>query len=348
MMRHRLGIAGAAALLLLSGCLPYSCRREESTALMPADSVSRELATGVAMDTLALEWTRDTADGKELQHPRTVRFGPAQTDTLYVSDAEAGVVFVFDTAGSFLAEIATIDVPFLAGVRGDTVAVFDPSGPAMEFLVDGESAGTLRIQDSELPRTALVYGAFGDGVYYKRVDAEAESFVAEADRDGNLRDRHVLRGPHWRHAGLLRLWGDAVVSLSGFQPVIDLVTAAGTVDTLALRGFDSPMLARTRSFLMGDIHEPPLLSSSAAASDDLLFVLNMRTGWLQVDVFDRTGHLLHRLTEKGRTYRKAFFPQDLDVRRRADGSYAIAVAFTAPESGVRMYGWDPQTTRRGN
>lgn len=366
MIRHRPGIAAAAALLLLTGCLPYSCRREESTVLMSADSVSRALADDVAMDTLALDWTHGTANGRALQHPRTVRFGPAQSDTLYVSDVEAGLIFVFDTAGTFIDEIETVDVPFLAGVRGDTVAVFDPSGPAMHFLVDGESVEIVPIQDPELPRTALVYGAFGDAVYYKRVDADGESFVAEVSRDGTLRVRHPLPGPHWRHAGLLRVWGDTVISLSGFRPVIDVVTPSGTmdtpggtgntpgdtagfpsgtVDTLALRGFDSPMLARTRSFLMGDIHEPPLLSSSAAASADLLFVLNMRTGWLQVDVFDQSGHLVHRLTERGRTYRKAFFPQDLDVRRRADGSYAIAVAFTAPEPEVRLYAWQTRTTQ---
>lgn len=307
---------------------------------MPADSVSRALAAAVATDTLRLEWSRSSAGGRPLRHPRTVRFAAGQRDTLYVSDAEAGFVFAYDTSGAFLEAIATVKVPYLAGVRGDTLAVFDPSGPTMHLLVGGETVRSLSIQDADRSRSALVYGAFGKGVYYKRVDDREGSFVASIERDGSLRRRHTLPGPQWRHAGLLRTWGDTAVSLSGFRPVVDIVSEEEPVDTLALRGFDSPMFSRTRSFLMGDVHEPPLLSSSAAPEGDRLFVLNMRAGWLHIDVFNRAGDLVRRLTEGAQEYRKAFFPQDVDVRRR-EGSYAIAVVFTQPEPEVRLYTWRP-------
>lgn len=341
MTRYRFSAAAAAALLLLSGCLPYSCRREESAALMPADSLSREMAAAVPMDTLELVWTRQGGDRRDFVRPRTVRFGAGRTDTIYVSDAEHGLLFTFGTTGTFLREIETTSVPYLAGVRHDTVAVFDPGELAIHLIVDGEPVDTVSIADDARPKTALVYGAFGGGIYYKRVDSDAESFIAEVGRDGAVRARHRLAGPHWRHAGLLRMWGDSLLSLSGFRPVVDIVTKAERVDTLALKGFDSPMLSRSRSFMIGDVHEAPLLSSSAAASGDLLFVLNMRPGWLRLDAFDRSGRLVHRLTERDRAYRSAYFPQDLDVRRRADDTYAFAVVFSDPEPSLRLYSWRP-------
>ncbi|MEX0822610.1 MAG: hypothetical protein WD021_10720 [Rhodothermales bacterium] len=341
MISHRFGVAAAAALILLTGCLPYSCRREESTELMPSDSLSRELAAGVAVDTLELDWSRSASSDAALVHPRTVRFGDRHTDTLYVSDAETGIVYVFDTSGSFQSAIETTEIPYLAGVRADTLAVFDPSGPAMHLLVDGRPAEMISIQDTGRSSESLVYGAFGRDIYYKRVDENEDSFVARVRRDGTLGQRHRLPGPVWRHAGLLRTWGDSVISLSGFRPVIDIVTEDAEVDTLALRGFDSPMLRRTRAFLVGDIHEPPLITSSAAPSGDYLFVLNMRAGWLQIDAFDRSGLLVRRLTEREPAYRKAFFPQDLDVRRRGDGRYEMAVVLTQPEPELRYYVWQP-------
>ena len=97
---HRLRTFAAAALLLLSGCLPYSCRRQESTALTPADSLSRALALSIPMDTLSLAWTRSIGDERGDAYPRTVRFGPAQNGPVYLGDAEQALVFVFDPGGA--------------------------------------------------------------------------------------------------------------------------------------------------------------------------------------------------------------------------------------------------------
>ena len=343
---HRLRTFAAAALLLLSGCLPYSCRRQESTALTPADSLSRALASSIPMDTLSLAWTRSIGDERGDAYPRTVRFGPAQNDPVYLGDAEQALVFVFDLAGQPIDTFATPPIPYLAGVRGDTVAVFAPEAPAMHFFVRGMPTGTVPIEDPERSETALVYGAFGDNpgngaIYYKRVDPEAGGFVAGIDASGNATTRQSLPGPHWRHAGMLRFWGDSLLSLSGFRPVVDVIAQDGVLDTLALHGFDSPMLARSRSWMLGDIHQAPLLTPSAAAENDLLFVLNLRAGWLRIDAFDRTGRLVHRLTEPDHAWDASFFPQDLDVRSRADGTYAIAVAVSSPDPELRLYRWEP-------
>lgn len=342
-----------ALLVLLSGCLPYSCRNEESTVLTPADSLSRTIAAEARADTLDLLWSV----AEPLEHPRTVRFG-TRAESLFVSDVERNVVFLFDTHGALLREIETVEVPYIAGVRDDTLAVFSPAELIVQFIADGQAVRQVAILDDDRPNSSLVYVALGDDIFYKRVAPDAAGFIDRLDRSGSRFERYPLEGPYWRHAGLLKTWGDTLVSLSGFRPVVDLVApnqsharpaderGAGAsnrnhaaVDTLALRGFDSPMLARSRSFMLGDISEAPLLTSSAAASGPYLFAINIRAGWMQIDVFDRQGRLQRRLVERNPGYRKSFFPQDLDVHRENDGSYLLAVALSeSPE--LRMYRWD--------
>ncbi len=339
---HRFSALAAAALLLLSGCLPYSCRRQESTALAPADSLSRARALSIPMDTLALAWTRPIVAERGDAYPRTVRFGPARDGPVYLSDAEQALAFVFDLSGAPLDAFATAKIPYIAGAQADTVAIFEPETPAMHFFAQGEPVGTVPIRDPERSSAALTYGAFGNGaLYYKRVDPAAGGFVAEIDSLGNIAARHILPGPHWRHAGMLRFWGDSLLSLSGFRPVVDVIARDEPLDTLALHGFDSPMLARSNSWMQGDVHEAPLLTPSAAAENNLLFVLNLRAGWLRIDAFDRAGRLVHRLTEPERIWDASFFPQDLDVRLRADGTYFIAVAVSSPDPELRLYVWRP-------
>lgn len=348
MNSHRLSAFAAAALLLVSGCLPYSCRRQESTALAPADSLSRALAPSVPMDTLALAWTRPIVAERGEAYPRTVRFGPGDDGPVYLSDAAQARVFVFDLSGAPLAAFAAAHIPWIAGVAADTVALFEPETPAMHFFVAGEPVGAVPIRDPERSNAALTYGAFGNGaIYYKRVDPQSGGFVAEIDDNGNIAVRHALPGPHWRHAGMLRFWGDSLLSLSGFRPVVDVLAQGEPLDTLALRGFDSPMLARSNAWMQGEVHEAPLLTPSAAAENNLLFALNLRPGWLRIDAFDRAGRLAYRLTEPERAWNASFFPQDLDVRRRADGTYVIAVAVSNPGPELRLYRWKPAAGRTG-
>lgn len=340
------GSVSVAAALLLAGCLPSSCQRSESTQLLPADSLSRRMAASAPTDTLRVAWTTLGEDPHRFAYPRTVRFG--QGDTLYVGDVQRNSLFVVVAPGEISAEIELpgVTVPYLAGPAGDMV--FSPVSTTFYQLDHGHVVDSIAIEDPGRESSSLVYGAAGANLYYKRVDPEKNGFIAAYTRDGALLDTTHLEGPHWRYAGLLKMWGDTLASLSGFRPVVDLVApapggsqdpaSATGRDTLALAGFDSPMLARSRSFMRGDVHEAPLLSSSAAPAGDRLFVLNMRAGWLQVDVFGRDGVLLYRLVEPDVTYQSSFFPQDIDVRR-SEGGYEIAVVYSEPEPALRLFLW---------
>lgn len=373
-----------AVFLLLAGCFPHSCRRTESTALVPSDSLSRQIAESVPEDTLRLLWSSTGSDAHPLEFPRTVRFGTG--GTVFSGDVERGSVFVFAN-GRLVREVPLdIEVPYLAGLAGDTLSIFSPASLGIYRIVGALKVDSTLLVDPERRETSLLYAAARDRIYYKRVDPEQPSLVLTFSLDGLTIDSTRLDGPHWRHAGLLKFWGDTLLSLSGFRPVVDLIpTAPGSqagswrrtessvqadpgmptdstvpasasavptdrglqtsdrpsgVDTLALVGFDSPMLARSRAFMLGDVHQPPMLSASAAAAGDLLFVMNMRPGWLQVDVFDRGGALLRRLVPPDQTYRDAFLPQDLDVRATQDG-YEIVVALSSPEPRLQVFAWNP-------
>lgn len=334
------------ALLFLAGCLPSSCQRMESTTLLPADSLSRETSASAPVDTLRLAWTISGTEHHALAYPRTVRFGGG--DTIFVADVERNSIFV--VAGGRIAsevDLGGVEVPYLAGLAGDTISIFSPASLSFYRLHDLRLVDSTKIDDPGRQPTSLVYGAAGETLHYKRVDPDRGGFVASFTRQGAAIDTTELEGPHWRYAGLLKMWGDTLISLSGFRPVIDMVAPQQeqgemVSDTLALVGFDSPMLARSRSFMLGEVHEAPLLSSSAAPSGELLFVLNMRAGWLQVDVFGRDGVLRTHLVPPGREYQRAFFPQDLDVRRTG-GGFEIAVAYSQPEPSLSLYVWEEPT-----
>lgn len=343
--RLNAGIITTAAFLLLAGCLPSSCQRSESTRLLPADSLSRELAASAPVDTLRLVWSTAALNQEQsFAYPRTVRFG--RGDSLYVTDVQRNSVFIVDGAGEVLSEIqlSGVEVPYLAGIAGDTISLFSPVSTTFYRLHKGNVVDSTLIDDPGREKSSLVYGAAAGNLFYKRIDPENPGFIAAYSQDGVPKDTSHLAGPHWRYAGLLKTWGDTLASFSGFRPVVDLVLPAArgtsTVDTLALVGFDSPMLARSRSFMRGEVHEAPLLASSAAPAGDQLFVLNLRAGWLQVDVFGRDGVLQHRLVQPDENYRSEFFPQDLDVRRR-DHGYEIAVVFSQPDPTLSLFSWTP-------
>lgn len=335
-----------AGLLLLAGCLPSSCQRSESTELLPADSLSRGLAASAPVDTLRPVWTATSTGQRAFEYPRTVRFGAG--DTLYVTDVRRNSLFVVVGSGVIGSEIplAGMEVPYLAGIERDTVSLFSPVSSTFYRLHDEHLIDSTVIDDPGRKRTSLVYGAAGKNLYYKRVGPEENGFIARYTSDGAPKDTVHLEGPHWRYAGLVKMWGDTLVSFSGFRPIVDIVAPTENsggphaTDTLALVGFDSPMLARSRSFMRGDVHEAPLLSSSAAPAGDRLFVLNMRAGWLQVDVFGRDGVLQRRLVQPEVTYRSEFFPQDLDVRRSNEG-YEIAVVYSQPAPALSVFLWMP-------
>lgn len=327
--------------LALSGCLPSSCGRVESRAISPADSLSRQIAGQITPDTLVLAWQVTGPGDQALEHPRTVRFNP--DGSLMVSDVARNSVYHFRADSTFAGEMTWEGAafPYLAGLRGDTVLVFNPEARHVDFLVRGASVRRLPTPD-DLPAGALQYvTATDEAIYLKVVAKDAVGYVVRLDAQGREAARVSLPGPHWRHAGLLRSWGEALVSLSGFLPVVDLLSAdlSTPPDTVALLGFDSPMLRRTFSFVRGETYEAPLLSSSAVPAADRLFVLNMRPGWLRLDVYDRAGRLQHVLVQPDPAFDKEFYPVDLAVRTTEAGRYEIAVAVVKPTPVVKLYRW---------
>lgn len=330
---------GLLLLLTLSGCLPSSCQRIDARNITPADSLSREMAALVIPDTLTQVWHTEGFENHPLEYPRTVLFGG--DEQLYVSDAQRNSLYVFTTAGSFVEEVTweEANLPYLAGIRGDTVLVFNPEAHRIEYLAQGERIHTVPTP-TDLPKRYLQYvTATDEALYFKTVGENFEGYIVRLDEQGAITDRYTLPGRYWRYAGLLRPWGDSLISLSGFRPVIDVLSPRGTLDTLALVGFDSPMLARSLAYMRGDAHDAPLLSPAAAPAGDWLFVLNMRPGWLQVDVYDRTGHLQHILVEDAPAYNKEYYPIDLAVREREPGQFELAVILVEPAPQITLYRW---------
>lgn len=332
-------------LLSVTGCLPSSCKREEPRELFPADSLSRELAATLPVDTLDVLWTASGTEASPLAYPRTVRF--ASNGEVYVSDVERNSVFVFGQEGAFREEIAAdaFAFPYLAGWRGDTLLVFNPTDLRIDWVVGGEVvAHTLLPQDLDESGRLTYATAFAHGFYFKGLRQDEEGYLAQIDDMGQEQARIALAGPTWRYAGLLKLWDNRLLSFSAYRPLVDVWQGGeAQLDSLRLTGFDSPMLARTRAFMLGVTDEAPLLSASAAATDSLLFVINMRPGWLHIDTFDRSGQVQHRLTQANPAFNTEFYPIDIAVRPAEAQGYHIAVAVVKPRPHVAVYTWKPSS-----
>ncbi len=337
-----------ALALCLAGCLPSSCQRDGYEALMPSDSLSRQIAQQTPLDTLQHVWSATGDSSRRLQFPRTVRFGPE--GQLLVSDVERNSVFAFSSSGTFVGEttIDLFDIPYLIGVRGDSLVVLNAGSDQLMLVRGNRLVRSLPVAAGRAGTSSLLYGAATDSALYtKVVGEEVDNFVARLNRRGAVVTRVPLPGASWRHAGMLRVWGDSLLSLSGFRPVVDVLplplTDTTRADSMALRGFDSPMLPRSRAFLTGEVSQAPLLTAAAAPVNDRLFVLNLRPGWLQIDTYDRAGQIHHRLRQAETAYEDSFYPRDLAVQRR-DGGYDIAVIFTDPEPRLDVYRWTPSAS----
>lgn len=332
-------------LLFTTGCLPHGCQREPDRALYPSDSLSRRVAQETPADTLVQVWTSTGLEGQRLEHPRTVRF--IGDGRLAVSDVERNSLFLFGSDGTVRREISDqrLAVPYIIGVRDDTLVVFNADADRIDFVTEeGRVPGRSISYDRPAPQ-ALVYMAATDtSLYAKTVGREVESYLARLDNKGRPVARATLSGPFWRHAGFLRVWGTDLLSLSGFRPVADVLPRSfsdgARPDSLALVGFDSPMLERSYAFGQGDVTKAPLLTPTAAGVDGTLFVLNLRPGWIQVDAYNREGRLQRRLIERHEEGNPDFYPLDMDVRRTSDG-YLIAVTIRSPEPRVELYRWAP-------
>lgn len=328
-------------LIFVSGCLPTACQRRESRALFPSDSLSRQLAELTPVDTLSLVWETSGNADQPLQYPRTVRFG--DDDKIYASDVQGNKVYEFLSSGVLnrIHESSLFSFPYLVGVQGDTLMVLNPDAQRIDFMYDGRSVKQISTPAEVPEKQRLQYATIeGDDIYYKVIGEDFDSYIAKLGMDGTVLEKTMLEGPLWRHAGMLRVWGDSLISLCGFRPVVDVVLPGGQLDTMLLSGFDSPIFPRSLAFMRGDVDEPPLLSPSAAISGDELYALNIRPGWLRIDQFDRQGNLQRRLVQDVPSFRKDFYPIDLDVRIAADSTIEMAVLFVEPEPKLALYKFD--------
>jgi len=342
-------------LLMLTGCLPSSCQRETNEALYPADSTSRAIAQSTPVDTLERLWSTSAPDAEgavSLTHPRSVRF--YDDGRVAVSDVERDRVFLFSPNGTrsqTVKEEDAMDVPYLAGVRKgaagetDTLVVFSAGTNRFDLITDGRRLPGRSVAYERPAEETLVYPAASDSAYFMKVLGENVSGrIDRLNREGKRQAQRSLDGPYWRHAGGLRVWGDTLLSLAGFRPVIErLPTDFGSsapVDSTALAGFDSPMLERRYAFSQGDVERPPLLTPDAVPLGDSLYVLNLRPGWIRVDVYDRSGRLQGALVEPHEGGNPNFNVVALDVRRDGE-ALVIAVALRSPEPALEVYRWQP-------
>ena len=342
-MRIRRQIGWSSTLLLaalLSGCLPSSCNRTESRALFPADSVSRTLALTLPVDTLEFVGVIGETGTLEIGYPRTVAYAP--DGLLWMSDTERHRLTAFEPSGEIVAQIDVSDheYPYLAGFQGDTLLVFSPTSRLFVQFHESEPVGTIPLPDDIPKRGSFQYAlATGDGLYYKVIAEDFQGYISRLDGNGNVLDRWDLEGEFWRYAGMLRSWGDSLLSLSGFRPVVHVLYDQAPVETMALLGFDSPMLARSRRFVTGDLAEPPLLTASAAATGNYLFVLNMRPGWLRVDVYGHDGKIRFILTQPSPEFNQEYFPSDIAVKQVGENIFQLAVTVIEPEARIELYRW---------
>lgn len=348
---RQLSVLLIAVLFVLSGCLPTSCQREEPTALFPADSLSREIAESMPSDSISLIHATRGPEETPLSFPRTIQFG--SDGTIYATDAERNQIYTFNQDGTFdrILEIDGLDIPFLADIRDDTLVVHNAGASRIDIISGEERVRSVSLPQDNTPRDALTYATATDSAAYLKVASEqAGVYIERLNNDGTPTGRASLPGPHWRHAGLLRLWEDRLVSLSGFRPLVDTLPVGfsdgAEADSVHLLGFNSPMLARSRGFTVGgDVSEPPLLSPSATTAGQKLFVLNTRPGWLHIDVFDQQGTLHYRLEEANPELDTDHYPRDLAVYRHPEGYYLLAILLSDPEPALELHRWIP---RRGD
>lgn len=323
MSRYHIGAAQVglwvAGSLLLSGCL-FS-RHQEPTALYPADSLSREIARALVVDSLVHVGQADstTTTGRYLN---SVQFGP--TGVLYATDLQHATVLALSDAGTVAGTLqdTTLAYPYLVGARDSAVAVFSAGTQAIYLIRKGKLIDTLSVPAFTSDQALSAFAAVDDDqAYFKYVNPPGTYLI---DLEDAAAQQITLAGPGWRHRGVVRLWGDRLLSFSAYRPVVDVLGADGRVDTLALVGFDSPMLARSRAYVLGEEEQAPLLISSAKALGNRLYVLNLRPGIIRVDVYDTNGRLLHIL-EYARQALLPYTPLDLAVQEEPDGTIHLAV-----------------------
>ncbi len=339
-----------STLVVLAGCLPSSGRQNDRT-ILAADSASIAFAETVPVDTLTLGWEAAARPDDPMPLPTSVGWaGEGDAARIVVVETQVGSIRLFTPSGRQARHIATgggeASYPYFAGATADTAVVFERGLDRLAF-VPLDSSGTIRhIPVPDSASAALVTGA---GVFVRTGGGQDGSrpMLARLDLSGHRLGRHALPGSTWRSAGFLKPWGERVLALSGYRPVVDVWTpgAGPRLDTLALAGFSSPELMRSAQFMRGDVNQPPLLTSSAAALGDRLFVVNMRDEHVRLDVFGPTGRLERVLVSPKPWATLPYIPIDIAVRQ-TDAGVEFAVLMQRPagllqsaDSRLVLYRW---------
>ena len=329
-----------ALFLLLAGCLPSSNQRKLARDLFPSDSLSRRIAEAAPVDTLALVRRVEAPPEAILEYPTSLAL--MADGRIVVAETRRGALVTFDAAGTYRSALQheAFRYPFLAGVLGDTVAVLNRGAHRVDLVVGDDVVRSVAVPEAR-NGAALLTDA---GLFYKTATEADGAALYRLGHAGDERARYALPGPFWRHLGFLRTWGDSLLALSGYRPVVDvLAPGKAALDTLALVGFDSPQLERSRLWAIGEVDEPPLLSPAAAALGAHLFVLNARPGWVRIDVFARGegGLRLQRtLLQPDPEMNSQMLPVDL-VARRVGEAVEFVVLTTKPRPGLTFYRWTP-------
>jgi hypothetical protein len=289
------------------------------------------------VDTLQVRFSQEY-DQEDFLSPRTIMMDDA--GRLFVSDTRTHTIHRITAEGDIDASLELAEsIPYLAGQRADTTWVFAPVLGRVYRLEDMVAVDSTDLDLGAGDERSLRWVLTTDSGFVSKVLDDAEgNRIAFHDLSGAIERRIDLPAASWRYAGFLRDGGEQVLSLSGFLPFIYPVTDNG-LDSLRLMGFDSPMLARFLQFERGATEQPPLLSGSAAVAGEWLFVLNMRPGWLHIDVFSQEGELAYILTQPDPAFNKEYYPTDIVAREVAEGSFEIAVTITEPAPGVQSYSW---------
>src|SRR5690606_11382754 len=97
--------------------------------------------------------------------------------------------------------------PFLAGTRGDTVAVLNRGSHRLDLVVGERVVGSVDVPE-ERNGSALLTGR---GLFYKTASEAGGGRLYHLGLDGEEQARYDLGGPYWRHLGFLRPWGDSLL-----------------------------------------------------------------------------------------------------------------------------------------
>jgi hypothetical protein len=335
------------AAVLLAGCLPSSNQRKLNRQLFASDSLSRDIAATVPVDTLTLLRRVVPPPEAILEFPTSFALLP--DGQIVVAETQRGALVTFSAEGGYerAFQWESFSFPFIAGTLGDTVAVLNRGSHRVDLVLGDRVVQSMEVPDERNGNALLTTR----GLFYKTAPEDDVARLYHFDLDGAEQARYDLAGPYWRHLGFLRSWGDSVLVLSGYRPVVDVWTPStqkgGVLDTLTFAGFDSPQLERSRLWAAGDVDEPPLLSPAAAPIGDRLFVLNARPGWVHIDVFRRDAGpdgprlLLERsLMQRNPRIDNDFYAVDLAARRVGE-EIEFVVLTTKPAPGLTFLRWTP-------